>query len=77
MAVMGTARVQFSLGKYAEALKGYQEVLAKMPHLQDPDPRIGVGCCFWQLGYREEAREAWERALELVRILRPVTDITY
>lgn len=66
MAILGTARALFSLGRYAEALKEYQEVLAKMPHLQDPDPRIGVGCCFWQLGYREEARESWERALELV-----------
>ncbi|KAL2036914.1 hypothetical protein N7G274_010339 [Stereocaulon virgatum] len=65
MAVMGTARAHFSLGKYAEALKGYQEILSKMPHLQDPDPRIGIGCCLWQLGYREEARESWERALEL------------
>lgn len=66
MAVMGTARAQFSLGRYAEALKGYQEVLLKMPHLQDPDPRIGVGCCLWQLGHREEARESWERVLEIV-----------
>lgn len=65
MAVLGTARAQFSMGRYAEALKGYQEVLSKMPHLQDPDPRIGVGCCLWQLGYREEARESWERALEI------------
>ena len=67
MAVLGTARAQFSMGRYAEALKGYQEVLLKMPHLHDPDPRIGVGCCLWQLGYREEAREAWERALEINR----------
>ena len=66
MAVLGTARAHFSLGKYAEALKEYQEVLTKVPHLQDPDPRIGIGCCFWQLGYREEAREAWERSLDLV-----------
>ncbi|KAI4287873.1 MAG: hypothetical protein L6R35_002865 [Caloplaca aegaea] len=65
MAILGRARAYFSLGKYAEALDGYQEVLNKMPHLQDPDPRIGVGCCLWQLGHKDEAREAWERALEL------------
>ncbi|KAL8713718.1 MAG: hypothetical protein Q9220_002244 [cf. Caloplaca sp. 1 TL-2023] len=65
MAILGRARAYFSLGRYAEALDGYQEVLVKMPHLQDPDPRIGVGCCLWQLGHRDEAREAWERALEL------------
>ena len=67
MAVLGRARAQFSLGKYADALDGYQEVLSKMPHLTDPDPRIGIGCCLWQLGFREEAREAWDRALEMVR----------
>ncbi|KAL8732562.1 MAG: hypothetical protein Q9181_003917 [Wetmoreana brouardii] len=65
MAILGRARAYFSLGKYADALDGYQEVLVKMPHLQDPDPRIGVGCCLWQLGHRDEAHEAWERALEI------------
>ena len=65
MAVMGIARVQFSLGRFADALAVYQEVLSKMPQLQDPDPRIGLGCCLWQLGHKEEARESWERALEI------------
>ncbi|MCJ1270772.1 hypothetical protein MMC22_010669 [Lobaria immixta] len=65
MAVLGRARAQFSLGKYADALDGYQEVLMKMPHLADPDPRIGIGCCLWQLGFRDEAKESWERALDL------------
>lgn len=71
MAVLGRARAEFSLGKYSDALGSYQEVLARMPHLQDPDPRIGIGCCLWQLGFRDEAREAWERASEIVRLLRP------
>ncbi len=66
MAILGKSRVQFSLGKYAEALEGYQEVLIKMPDLRDPDPRIGIGCCLWQLGFKDEAKDAWERALELV-----------
>ncbi|KAL9098170.1 MAG: hypothetical protein Q9163_006120, partial [Psora crenata] len=65
MTVMGIARAQFSMGRYADALEGYQEVLLKLPQLQDPDPRIGLGCCLWQLGYKEEARESWERALEV------------
>lgn len=69
MAVLGRSRAQFSLGRFGEALEGYQEVLSKMPKLLDPDPRIGIGCCLWQLGHREEAREAWERALSLVRDL--------
>lgn len=66
MAMLGKARALYSLGKYADALESYQEVLMKMPDLRDPDSRIGIGCCLWQLGFKEEARDAWERALELV-----------
>jgi RNA polymerase-associated protein CTR9 len=65
LAVMGRSRALFSLGKFAEALAGYQEVLQKMPDLVDPDPRIGIGCCLWQLGFREDAKAAWERSLEI------------
>lgn len=65
MAVMGMARAQYSMGRFAEALGKFQEVLSKMPHFSDPDPRIGVGCCLWQLGYREEAKNSWERAMEI------------
>ncbi|KAI9818413.1 MAG: hypothetical protein M1827_000472 [Pycnora praestabilis] len=65
MAVLGKSRAQFSLGKFADALEGYQEVLGKMPDLIDPDPRIGIGCCFWQLGFKEDAKNAWERALQV------------
>lgn len=66
MATLGKARVQFSLGRYPDALQGYQAVLERAPDLREPDPRIGIGCCFWQLGHREDAKGAWERALELV-----------
>lgn len=31
----------------------------------DPDPRIGIGCCFWQLGFKDDAKAAWERSLEI------------
>ncbi|KAF2114983.1 hypothetical protein BDV96DRAFT_621952 [Lophiotrema nucula] len=65
MARMGKARVNYSLGKYAEALKLYQEVLQSSPGLIDPDPRIGIGCCFWQLGFKDDAASAWQRALDL------------
>jgi RNA polymerase-associated protein CTR9 len=64
MATLGKARVQFSMGKYAEALQIYQKVLERAPHMVDPDPRIGIGCCLWQLNHREDAKVAWERALE-------------
>jgi len=65
LAVMGKARTLFSLGKYAESLAGYQEALSKMPDMVDPDPRIGIGCCFWQLGFKDDAKIAWERCLEI------------
>lgn len=66
MAILGKARVQFSMGKYAEALQAYQTVLERAPDMIDPDPRIGIGCCLWQLGHVDDAKIAWERALELV-----------
>jgi len=66
MAIMGRARTQYLLGKYTDALQSYQDVLGKMPSLTDPDPRIGIGCCLWQLGYHDRAKLAWERSLALV-----------
>ncbi|CAN9221305.1 unnamed protein product [Alternaria alternata] len=65
MAKMGKARVHYSMGKWADALKGYQNILESSPDLLDPDPRIGIGCCFWQLGHKDEAANAWQRSLEL------------
>ncbi|KAJ2967051.1 hypothetical protein NQ176_g9853 [Zarea fungicola] len=65
LALMGKARALFSLQKYPEALALYQDVLQKKPDLVDPDPRIGIGCCFWQLGFKKDAKTAWERSLEI------------
>jgi RNA polymerase-associated protein CTR9 len=65
LAVLGKSRALFSLGKYGDALEGYQDALHKMPGLTDPDPRIGIGCCFWQLGFKDDAKAAWERSLEI------------
>ena len=70
MAIMGRARLRYALGKYAEALVDYQSVLQRAPDLLDPDPRIGIGCCFWQLGHKDDAKSAWERSLHLVCHLR-------
>jgi RNA polymerase-associated protein CTR9 len=66
MAVLGRARVQYLQSKFADSLQSYQEVLSKMPDLTDPDPRIGIGCCLWQLGFKDRAKMAWERSLALV-----------
>ncbi|CAG8043967.1 unnamed protein product [Penicillium salamii] len=65
MAILGRARAHYMLGRYAEALEGYQKALIKMPNLTDPDPRIGIGCCLWQLGFKDQAKVAWERSLSL------------
>ena len=67
MAILGRARALYMLGRYADALEAYQDALVKMPNLKDPDPRIGIGCCLWQLNFKDEARAAWNRALALVR----------
>lgn len=65
MAILGKARVQYSLGKYADSLQCYQQVLERAPDMVDPDPRIGIGCCLWQLGHKDDAKNAWQRALDL------------
>lgn len=77
MAILGRARAQYSLGKYAEALEGYQKVLMKMPGLTDPDPRVGIGCCLWQLGFKDQAKAAWERSLALVSPFAELFDISH
>ncbi|KAM3491563.1 hypothetical protein MY3957_005163 [Beauveria namnaoensis] len=65
LALMGKARAFFSQQKYPDSLAIYQDVLQKKPDLVDPDPRIGIGCCFWQLGFKKDAKTAWERSLEI------------
>ncbi|KAM5485118.1 protein required for normal CLN1 and CLN2 G1 cyclin expression [Microsporum canis] len=65
MAILGRARANYMLGRYGEALEGYQEALVKMPNMRDPDPRIGIGCCLWQLDFKDQAKVAWNRALTL------------
>ncbi|KAF8430352.1 hypothetical protein EV426DRAFT_556702 [Tirmania nivea] len=63
-AAMARARISFANKKYAQALERYQEVLLNRPDM-DPDPRIGIGLCYWQLGYKDDAKMAWERSLEI------------
>lgn len=63
-AQMGKARVLYHKKNYKGALKWYQSVLEGRPSFK-PDPRIGIGLCFWQLNDKAGAQAAWERALEL------------
>ncbi|KAI0405729.1 hypothetical protein F4802DRAFT_561712 [Xylaria palmicola] len=65
LALMGKARALYGLGNYKDSLITYQDILLKAPDLVDPDPRIGIGCCLWQLGYKDDAKQAWIRSLEL------------
>lgn len=61
------AKAQITLSKtqnYSNALKLYQQVLVLNPTIA-PDPRIGIGICFWLLKDRAMALNAWERSLEL------------
>ncbi|GAA5839447.1 hypothetical protein JCM11251_002729 [Rhodosporidiobolus azoricus] len=62
MALMGRARILFSQRSFTPALKTYQQVLKLSPSFL-PDPRIGIGLCFWMLGDKEKAMRAWERSM--------------
>lgn len=61
-AILGRARVLFHRKQFKGALYAYQQALKLNPKCR-PDPRIGIGLCFWKLGDREHAFKAWERAL--------------
>ncbi|KAG4301968.1 hypothetical protein PCK1_001944 [Pneumocystis canis] len=63
-AMLGKARVLFSRKNYIGALKLYQTILSSKPDF-NPDPRIGIGLCFWELNMKLDAKVAWERSLEL------------
>ncbi|KAI3405122.2 CTR9 [Candida oxycetoniae] len=64
-ALMGKAQAILSKTKnYSHALKLYQQVLILNPAMK-PDPRVGIGLCFWFLKDNKMAIQAFERALEL------------
>lgn len=65
IALIGKARVHYGRNQYAIALRLYQKALTARPDM-NPDPRIGIGQCFWHLKMKSDAKAAWERALELV-----------
>lgn len=63
-AQLGKARVLYQKKNYKGALDLYQNILSGRPNMK-PDPRIGIGLCFWKLKDKETALLSWERALEL------------
>lgn len=65
IALMGKAQIIIHKTKnYVNALKFYQQVLIINPYVK-PDPRIGIGLCFWFLKDENMAILSWERALEI------------
>src|SRR5437762_8948466 len=68
IALIGKARIHYGRNQFAIALRLFQKALMARPDMQ-PDPRIGIGQCFWHLKMKSDARAAWERSLELVPLL--------
>ncbi|SCU82677.1 LAMI_0C00430g1_1 [Lachancea mirantina] len=58
------AKLLYQKGNYTASLRLFQELLVLNPVLQ-PDPRIGIGLCFWQLKDYKMAIRSWKRAKEL------------
>ncbi|KAK1229557.1 protein required for normal CLN1 and CLN2 G1 cyclin expression [Marasmius sp. AFHP31] len=64
VALFGKARILYTRRNYAQALQTFQLVLRYSPNCQ-PDPRIGIGLCFWAMDNKAKAKAAWERSLEV------------
>lgn len=58
------AKILYQKRNYTASLKLFQELMVMNPMLK-PDPRIGIGLCFWQLKDYNMAIKSWERVLEL------------
>lgn len=71
---LGKARFLYHKKNYRGALKLYQTVLRSRDNF-NPDPRIGIGLCFWHLNQKTMALAAWERALELNPTSVPVNTL--
>jgi RNA polymerase-associated protein CTR9 len=59
------ARIVYAQRNYKEALRLFQDVLRYNPSCV-PDPRIGIGLCFWAMDQKAKAKAAWHRSLEVV-----------
>lgn len=70
---LAQARILFARRSFRPALKAYQTVLKTAPNFL-PDPRIGIGLCFWMLGERDRARAAWERGMVVVSSIRTLEE---
>lgn len=66
IALLGKARISYARKQYTPALRLFQQVLQLKPDAQ-PDPRVGIGMCYWAMEQKQRARLCWERSLEVVR----------
>lgn len=64
MFLLTRAKLLYQKKSYTASLHAFQELLVLNPMFK-PDPRIGVGLCFWKLKDTKMAIQAWERATEL------------
>ena len=65
VALLGKARIAYARKQYPQALRLFQQVLQLKPDAQ-PDPRVGIGLCFWSMDKKALAKACWERSLEVV-----------
>lgn len=63
-ALMGKAKIFFYKQNYLAALKLLQKVLQLNPLLR-PDPRIGIGLCYWFLDRKDLANHAWQNSIQI------------
>ncbi|KAJ7933907.1 RNA polymerase II-associated protein, partial [Mycena leptocephala] len=64
IALIGKGRILYAQRNFPEALKTFRRVLELNPKCL-PDPRIGIGLCFWALGHKAKAKAAWQRSLDV------------
>lgn len=58
------AKLLYQKKNYMASLRAFQELLVINPVMY-PDPRTGIGLCFWQLKDYKLAIAAWKRAIQL------------
>ncbi|KAG6813289.1 hypothetical protein H0H92_012444 [Tricholoma furcatifolium] len=64
VALLGKARILYARRNFRDALKIFQDVLRFNPRCL-PDPRIGIGLCYWALDQKPKAVAAWQRSVEV------------
>lgn len=64
MFLLTRAKLLYQKKNYVASLHSFQELLVSNPMFK-PDPRIGIGLCFWKLKDFKMAIQSWQRAYEL------------